>query len=263
MLGSLLCQRYRIVKHLGGGGFGQTYLAEDSHLPNHQICVIKHFKPQVTNQESLESARRLFTREGEVLHKLGEHSQIPRLTDRFEQDREFYLVQEFIDGHDLSKELEPGKRWQQDKIIDLLKDVLSILSFLHAQGVIHRDLKPSNLMRRKDDNRIVLIDFGAVKEIAIQSSLSSKHTTFSIAIGTNGYMPSEQANRKPKPSSDIYALGMIAIQSLTGVAPMDLCEDPGTGEMIWREEIVVDENLANILDKMIRYHFSKRYQSAN
>ena len=258
----ILRNRYQIIKDLGQGGFGDTYLAKDLDLPGHPHCVVKHLKPKDPNPALLPIAKRLFDTEAETLYKLGRlHDQIPCLSAHFEENREFYLVQDFIAGHDLTKELILGKKLSESYTIKLLHDILEVLAIVHQQNVIHRDLKPANLMRR-DDGKIILIDFGAVKEISTMVVNAQGQTSFTVGIGTSGYMPSEQANGKPKLCSDIYAVGMIGIQALTGQPPFKLPEDLNTGEIIWRDRATVSNYLANILDKMVRDHFSQRYQNA-
>lgn len=247
---------------MGQGAFGDTYLAKDLDLPGQPQCVVKHLKPKDPNPDHLLIAKGLFDKEAETLYKLGKlHDQIPCLSAHFEENREFYLVQDFIEGHDLTKELILGKKLSESYTITLLHDILEILAIVHQQNVIHRDLKPANLMRR-DDGKIILIDFGAVKEISTMVVNAQGQTSFTVGIGTSGYMPSEQAKGKPKLCSDIYAVGMIGIQALTGQPPDTLPEDPQTGEVIWRNQAQVSNNLANILDKMVRDNFSQRYQDA-
>jgi serine/threonine protein kinase len=262
MLGTLLDGRYQVLQILGGGGFGQTYIALDTHRPGSPRCVVKHLKPCTHNPEFLTTARRLFTSEAETLEKLGNHEQIPRLLAYFEQDQEFFLVQEFIQGHSLKAEFLPGQRWTEEQIIQLLQQVLGILEFVHGHKVIHRDIKPDNIIRRPQDCKLVLIDFGAVKQIQTQLLTPSGHGDTTIAIGTPGYMATEQGQGKPRPNSDIYSLGIIAIQALTGLHPKQLQEDPNTGEILWQHQAQVSPWLANILSKMVLYHFKERYQTA-
>jgi len=263
MLGRTLRNHYQIIKFLGKGGFGHTYLAKDLDLPGHPQCVVKHLKPQNADPALLLIARRLFEAEAQTLYKLGKlHDQIPKLSAHFEENGEFYLVQDFIAGHDLTKELIPGKKLSESYTITLLHNILEILAIVHQQKVIHRDLKPDNLMRRQD-GKIILIDFGAVKEISTIVVNAQKQTSLTIAIGTPGYMPSEQAKGKPRFASDIHAVGMIGIQALTGEHPHNLREDTRTGEVIWRNQAQVSNNLANVLDKMVRDNFSQRYQNAD
>ncbi|MEN9255285.1 MAG: serine/threonine-protein kinase, partial [Gloeomargarita sp. SZTDM-1c_bins_89] len=194
-----LAGRYHILKPLGSGGFGQTFLAEDWFLPGRPWCVVKQLQPQSTNPQVLEVARRLFNREAEVLYQLGSTvSRIPRLLAHFEQDNEFYLVQEFIEGHDLSQELTPGKKYPETWVKQFLLDVLEVLSQVHQRNIIHRDLKPANLMRRRSDGRIVLIDFGAVKEVGTLMADNRGETAIGTQIGTRGYMPIEQFRGQPR-----------------------------------------------------------------
>lgn len=264
MLNTILRGHYRIHSHLGGGGFGQTYLAEDIDLPTHPICVVKQLKPISHEPFVLETAKRLFDREAEMLYSLGSHDRIPRLLAHFQEGTEFYLVQEFADGKDLTKEIGNGKRSPEFAVIALLQEILEILVFVHERGVVHRDIKPANLIRRKADRKIVLIDFGAVKEINGLAGDSEGNTNLTIAIGSPGYMPIEQVNGKPRFSSDIYAVGTIGIQAITGAEPRLFGEHPETAELMWREHVQgnYSPQFLDILDKMVRYDFRQRYQTA-
>ena len=265
--GKILRNHYQIIKELGKGGFGDTYLAKDLDLPGKPHCVVKHLKPKDNRPDVLKLARRLFDNEAKVLYNLGNQCpQIPTLFAHFEENGEFYLVQEFIDGHDLNTEIFFGKKSSESYVITLLKNILEVLVVAHdylPNAVIHRDIKPANLMRRRQDGQIILIDFGAVREINQLIVNVNGNVTTTIAIGTPGYAPSEQAKGRPKLCSDVYAVGMIGIYALTGIPPHQLPEDPTTGEVIWRNLIPrVDSRLADVLDKMVRDHFSQRYQNA-
>jgi serine/threonine protein kinase len=262
MLGKTLVGRYQIISHLGGGGFGETFVACDTHLPGLPQCVVKRLKPQATDPVNLETARRLFDNEAQVLYKLGIHDRIPQLLAYFEENAEFYLVQELITGHDLSQELTPGTTLTQEHVISLIQEILEILEFVHQQQVIHRDINPQNLLRRDSDNKLVLIDFGAVKQITTQIINAEGQTKATVAIGTPGYLPSEQAQGTPKFSSDIYAVGIIAIQALTGLTPNQLELDTDTNEINWQNQANVSPEFAQFIDKMVRYDFRQRYHSA-
>jgi serine/threonine-protein kinase len=262
MIGKLLDHRYQVIRILATGGFGQTYIAEDTRRPGNPICVVKHLKPASTDQKIFETAKRLFNSEAETLEKLGNHDQIPRLLAYFDENQEFFLVQEYIDGHTLTEELIPGQPWSQNQVMQLLLEVLEILEFVHQQGVIHRDIKPDNIIRRAADYKLVLVDFGAVKKLRSPLVSVGAQLTATVAIGTPGYMPTEQGQGKPRPNSDIYSLGIIAIQALTGVPANQFQEDPDTGEILWQHFIPVNYRLAEILSKMVRYHFKDRYQTA-
>ena len=270
IIGKILCDRFQIIQHLGGGGFGQTYLAEDLQQPSNSPCVVKQLQPKSKNPDTLQTARVLFEREAKVLYQLGDHPQIPDIRADFEQDEQFYLVQEFIDGGELKQELPAGKRLSETQVIALLQEILQILEFVHDKGVIHRDIKPSNLIRRKQDGKIVLIDFGAVKQVSTQIIHPEGQTTLTVAIGSPGFMPNEQLSGKPRFCSDIYAVGMLGIQALTGIPANQLPEDPRTSEIIWRDrealpvdvEVEVSPQFADVLDKMVRYDYRQRFQTA-
>jgi serine/threonine protein kinase len=261
MIGQLLAGHYRVLEVLGVGGFGQTYITEDLHLPGNPKCVLKHLKPASADRSVLDIARKLFEKEAIVLQQLGNHDRIPRLLAYFEEQQEFYLVQEYIPGHPLSTELKKGVKWNERQVIELLQEILDILIFIHGQGVIHRDIKPDNIMRRNLDRRLILIDFGAIKQVRNQQMLHGQQT-MTVAIGTPGYMPIEQASGNPRASSDLYSLGAIGIQALTGINPYDLPTDDGTGELKWEHLAVANPQLIAILQRMTRYHFKDRYHTA-
>ena len=268
IVGKFLNGRYKIVQVLNAGAFAQTYIAEDTWLLGNPHCVVKHLKPNGDHPKQLQVCKRLFTSEAEILKKLGKHDQIPQLLDSFEEHQGFYLVQELIIGEPLVTELPISKncdkRWNEVQCVELLQDVLGILEFVHSQGVVHCDLKPNNLIRRASDGKLVLIDFGVahqipstqakVRGIPIQSS--------SVAIHGLGYIPAEQFSGQPYPCSDIYALGMIAIEVLTGLNPMQLEMDSESGEVSWEQQASVSDPIAFVINHMVRYDFKELYQSA-
>lgn len=259
---TMLAGHYQIVRHLSSDGFSHTYIAKDCHVPGNSLCVVKRFQPQVRDLAVLKAAKQLFEREAEVLYRLGSHDQIPRMLAHFTQENEFFLVQELIEGHPLSEELIPGKKFDETEAIALLQSILHVLDFVHTRQIIHRNIKPANLIRRRDDGNIVLVDFGAVKEIAAQSARLTGQTNIGLAVGTPGYMPSEQQAFHPQLSSDIYAVGMIGIQAVSGIDPLDLPQDSRHSEILFKNITRVSPSLAEILEKMVRYEHSERYQNA-
>ena len=262
IIGTVLRDRYRIIEVLGIGGFGETYLAQDTQRPGDPICVVKKLKIVSDNPRSHHLAQRLFRAEAVVLGELGEHNQIPRLLAYFEIQQTFYLVQERIEGRLLRNILSHNRPLSQRAVIRLLRDLLPVISFVHSKGVIHRDIKPSNIIRRKSDGRYVLIDFGAVKTITHKLIGSDTQVTSTVGIGTQGYMPSEQSNGMPTVRSDIYALGITAIEALTGKPPHAL-KRSDDGEIIWSHTVEgISSALSSIINRMIRYDFNKRYHSA-
>lgn len=255
--------RYRITRYLGGGIGGQTYLADNLWRQNQSPCVLKELKAENNHPSTLETLERRFSTEVTVLERLGYHNQIPQLWDHFEENQQFYLVQEFIDGEVLSQEIEREKQLSENKVIELLQGVLEILDFVHQHQVIHRDINPCHLIRRNSDRTIVLTDFGLVKEILNEPTDRGQISTSTQPVGTEGYMPPEQKTGRPTFASDIYALGITAIKALTGVHPEKLRINPQTNEINWREGIQINPKLAKILDKMVCLEASKRYQSAS
>ncbi|ASC71801.1 Serine/threonine-protein kinase [Halomicronema hongdechloris C2206] len=266
MIGTLLAGRYKLIRALGSGGFGQTYLAEDIRATEGQadhdgLCVVKQLQPASQTSNFLTVARRLFDTEVSTLETLGQHDQIPTLLDHFEEDNEFYLVQDFIDGQSLKEEFKAKGRFGEADVIDLLHQVLTILSFVHSQNVIHRDIKPDNLIRRHRDGKLVLIDFGAVKQIRTQLSGPSD-TQLTVGIGTQGYTPCEQLAGKPRFSSDLYALGMTAIHALSGESPSDWVDDPETTPLQWPMSVSVSPGLEQFLRQLVQPSVYRRYGSA-
>jgi serine/threonine-protein kinase len=262
MISTIIDKRYHIIQSLGKGGFGTTFLAKDTKRPGNPFCVVKQFTPASTDPATLTILKRLFDQEAVTLEMLGKHDQIPQLLAHIEEYQKFYIVQEYIDGHDLSDELTSGQKMSESDVIQLLIEILEVLEFVHKYKVIHRDIKPDNIRRRHSDNKIVLIDFGAVKEVRTQLVNKQGQITSTVIIGTPGYMPLEQQRGKPQLSSDIYAVGIIAIQAITGLLPDKLEEDIKTGEIIWRKYANVSPKLATVLDKMVSYDFRKRYPTA-
>ncbi len=261
--GQFLGKRYRIIEFIGSGAFGTTYLAVDTRRPGNPTCVVKQLLPTPKIGKSLKTAQRRFSREAKILEKLGKHPHIPQLFAYFEENQQFYLVEEYIPGYPLSSELTLG--WQLSEIatINLIQEILEIVSFIHSNGVIHRDIKPSNIIRRQPDGQLFLIDFGTVKEIN-QGQLTAERT---MATGTPAYMPLEQFQGNPKLNSDIYAVGMIAIQALTGVHPRELqliknIDDTNSGHLHWKELANISQDFQKIIDKMTCDDYHLRYQSA-
>lgn len=261
--GDIIGKHYQIVNTLGRGGFGITYLVKDIFLPHQPKFVAKQLQPQYNSPVVWEKAKERFAKEALTLRRLGTHGQIPQLIDYFEENQDFYLIQEFIDGEELRREVS-RRILSECEVLAFLADALGVLRFVHQQNVIHRDIKPSNLLRRRTDGKIILIDFGAVKEIEnfalAPVGVLSDQTS---AIGSPGYMPLEQQGGRPNFSSDIYALGQTAIFAVTGRAPIDL-EATATGDTgSWQAEIPVSPALRSILIKMTESRATLRYQTTD
>lgn len=254
----LLREHYLPIKKIGEGGFGRTFLAIDQDIPSQPYCVIKQFFPQDQGTKTVEKAVDLFRKEAVRLDNLGKNSkQIPQLFAYFEQNEQLYLIQEFIDGQNLAEELENLGAFDENKIIQLLKSLLTVLQFVHQNQVIHRDIKPENIIRRNADQELILVDFGASK-LATFTTLNKTGTR----IGDPRYIAPEQTVGKAVFASDIYSLGITCIHLLTNKSPFELY-DITEDCWIWREYLTtsISDNLANILDKMLQRALKNRYQS--
>jgi WD40 repeat protein len=264
MLEQLLDGRYQITQVLAKGGFGQTYLAIDTRRPGRPTCVVKHLQPNTDNPQLLLTIQRLFGVEADTLEKLGQHPQIPQLLAYFEENGEFYLVQEFIPGRSLSQELLSSQPWRTEQVIDLLSEILNILAFVHGHSVIHRDIKPDNLIRRQTDQTLVLIDFGSVKKLREMHEPVSQGIT--VAVGTPAYMPMEQFNGFPQFNSDLYSVGVIGIRAVSGLSAEEVRtlinpSRPTPKQEHWCDRVRVNPRLAAILDQMVQADYQQRYPS--
>ncbi len=250
---------------LGRGGFGATFLARDQSLPGLPPCVIKQLCPTTRDPNLLEMARDLFQREANILGKIGNHPQLPRLLDYFEKTNEFYLVQEYVSGSTLQKEVKRSGPFTEERVRQFLGEILPVIQYIHRNQIIHRDIKPANLIRREQDQQLVMIDFGAVKDKVNQPSVDPSDQTAltAYAIGTPGYAPPEQMAMRPVYASDLYAIGVTCVYLLTGISPKDLPYDPRTGELRWQERVVVGSHFAQVLTKLLDISVHSRYQTAD
>jgi eukaryotic-like serine/threonine-protein kinase len=273
MVGTILAQRYKIISQFGNGAFGIVYLAQDLNRPGAPQCIVKQLKPLANDPHTLQVAKRLFNEEARVLETLGKDDQIPTLLAFFEQKGEFYLVQEFIAGKTLRNEIIYRRQnqilWSEDELIKLLKSILKPLVYIHNLNIIHRDLKPDNLILREQDQKIVIIDFGAVKQrlttqFSYDKSEIAPTISSTIIIGTRGYMSTEQLQGFPTTASDVYAVGIIMIEIITETFPSSLTFDEN-GQILWQKQakIKIGKNLTKILNKMITNQQKKRYKNAD
>ncbi|NES99086.1 MAG: protein kinase [Sphaerospermopsis sp. SIO1G2] len=253
----LLKERYRAIKPIGQGGFGRTFLAVDEDKPSKPSCVIKQLYPQAQGTNTVQKAIELFNQEAIQLDELGTHTQIPQLLAYCTQDDRQYLVQEFIDGQNLSMELSYQGNFHENQIIELIYDVLNVLQFCHSKQVIHRDIKPENIIRRRSDDKLVIVDFGAAK-----STIGQPINMTGTSIGSPEYVAPEQMRGKATFASDIYSLGVTCINLLTGRSPFD-SYDTHNATWRWRQFVKtpISNELGIIIDKMVQVIPRKRYQN--
>ncbi|WP_066383829.1 MULTISPECIES: serine/threonine-protein kinase [unclassified Anabaena] len=272
--GLTLGDRYVIVRQVGKGGFGRTYLAEDVNRFR-ELCVLKEFSPQVQTEYVIQKAEELFQREATVLYQL-QHPQIPRFREMFQVSLEgkqyLFLVQDYVEGETYSNLLisrkQQGLRFTEAEIRQLLQQILPVLDYIHSLGVIHRDISPDNLMLRSVDQLPVLIDFGGVKQVA--ATVASQYyqpgagvpTPQATLLGKVGFAPPEQMQTGAvSPHSDLYALAVTVLVLLTGKQPQELL-DTYNLTWQWRKEISLSPILGQVLDKMLAARPGDRYQSA-
>jgi len=244
----VLDNRYRLENFIGEGGFGRTFKAIDEKKLN-KPCVVKQFLPQQIGSAALAKATELFKQEAQRLDQLGSHPQIPDLLAFFEQEGRLYLIQQFIDGQDLLKELNQKGRFSESDVRQLLLELLPVLEFIHSHNVIHRDIKPDNIITNHQ-GKLVLIDFGVSKLLS-----GSIVTQMGTIAGTPGYAAPEQMQGIVYPTSDLYSLGVTCIRLLTGCLPKedgsDELFDPVNLQWIWRTKVNVSSNLADLIDQMM------------
>jgi serine/threonine protein kinase len=256
---------YPIIKQLGNGGFGKTFLATNTLMPSRPYCVVKQLIPTSNDPHLRTLIQERFGKEGLVLESLGEQSNgmIPKLYAYFMEDGEFYLVQEYISGQTLLDRVRTHGLFTELQVRQLLTDILPTLTYVHGRGMVHRDIKPDNIMLRENSNKPVLIDFGAVKETMSTVETMSGNTGRSIVIGTPGFMPAEQVSGRPMFVSDIYALGLTSVYLLTGKMPGEMDADPSTGNINWQVHAPnVSPQLTTILNTSIHAVPTARYSSA-
>lgn len=263
MAASLLNHRYRILKSLAEGGFGKTFLAEDTQMPSQRKCVIKQLKPMSDRPAVFALIQQRFSREAAVLEAVSKgNDQIPDLYAYFSEDNQFYLVQEWVEGQPLSAVAQDT--WTEERVNALVTNALKALSHVHQQNIIHRDIKPDNIILRKADELPCLIDFGAVKEVMSTVMSASGSPKTSLVIGTPGFMPPEQAAGRPTFASDIYSLAMTAIYLLTGRSPTEIPTDSSNSRLLWQQYAPdLSTRFASILTRAIHPYPQTRYATAS
>jgi serine/threonine protein kinase, bacterial len=256
-----LSNRYQVLSVLGDGGFGKTFLVEDTQMPSGRKCVLKQLKLTNDNPQILQMVQERFQREAATLERLGEsHDQIPQLYAYFSEGDQFYLVEEWIEGETLTQKVEQQGTLSESMVRSVLMNLLPAIAYIHQKQIVHRDIKPDNIILRKSDFSPVLIDFGAVKETLTTAVNSQGNSTHSIVVGTPGYMPSEQLSGRPVFASDLYSLGLTAIYLLTGKQPQQFDSDPLTGNILWQSYAPnVSAGFAEFLNRSIHLNVSQRF----
>jgi eukaryotic-like serine/threonine-protein kinase len=257
MSNHILHLHYQIVKVLGLGRSGITYLAQDIDTIELPLCVIKEIQPINNSESNSALIQAMFEAQGSIAYRVGQHPQVPSIVAKFEEDGHRYLVREYIEGELLSQELIPGTIWSQTQVFDFLMDLIGVLCFVHSFNYIHQDINPHNIIRRHDDGRFNLIGFSTVKDLGCNDLNFS--VNYPVNYNNSSYISYEQEHNSPQFNSDIYAVGVIAIQALTGNFPLD--RDADSYEFQWQDKLNIDARLLKIIDRMVRPDYRNRYQS--
>ncbi|MEO0535678.1 MAG: protein kinase [Cyanobacteria bacterium P01_A01_bin.123] len=262
--GTVLQSRYHVVRLLGQGGFGRTYLSEDQGRFN-ESCALKEFVPLQGEDRFSDKATQLFQREASILYQI-QHPQIPQFRATFEQDQRLFLVQDYIDGINyrdlLNQRRSQSNAFSETEVRQFLRQILPVLAHIHAKGIIHRDISPDNIILRSSDRLPILIDFGVVKEVVTRIQLPDTATQ-ATTVGKLGYAPSEQMQTgRAYPSSDLYSLAVTSIVLLTGKEPQDMFDDVN---LIWHWQDIarVSSPFAQVLNRALSYRPGDRYQSVS
>lgn len=260
----VLNERYRVIKLLGKGGFGTTFVGVDLTVVGDPLCVVKQLQAMAENEKAFEMSLSLFQREAKTLGKIN-HPQIPKLMDYFVNAEHFYLIQELVNGENLQKEVKTNGAFSELAVKKFLEEIVPVIQYIHSEKVIHRDIKPANILKRKKDGKLILIDFGAVKD-QVNTQLAKTYGQTALtkfAVGTMGYAPPEQLAMRPIYSSDIYALGATCIYLLTAKSPKKFEKDPKTGLLLWQKDLNIGRELATIINKMLEPDPRKRFKTAD
>ncbi len=251
MIGKILADRYQITEVRDSG---RVLVAEDTHRPGYPLCLIQRLQGAASNPQGFQIAKLILEQRVEAIGRLGKFSQIPAVLTFFELDQGLYLLEEMVMGHPLSQELIPGTPWSEAQTCELMQELLEMLIYMHQHDVILRGLRPDNLIRRQTDGKLVIVNLlllparSRPQVVPTDSALEVSHI----------YMPPEQLQGNPIFNSNLYSLGMIALQALTGLPPTELPEIKSH----WHDRINVSPKFRALLDRILANETRDRYRSA-
>lgn len=252
--------RYQSVQLLSQNGFSRTHLVKDRATSENEYCVMKQMRVGERPVALQGIAESIFHQEVRVLQALQGDDRFPALLQTQETGEDLTLIHSWIPGTTLHEEFAGAKLWTQSEVVEFLTQALQVLAVLHSCGFIHGDLKPAHWIRKFPDNQLCLIDFGAARKLDTVEGIAPLYSEFSL--GTLGYMAPEQAQGRPRWSSDLYGLGMIALQGVTGQDPSHLHQNQ-QGEWQWQSPIGLPAALVDILTRLVRYRWQDRYATVS
>lgn len=290
----ILEDRFELEKQLSHTDFSTVYLGCDRQHFQRPACLVvglRYRQPEM---------RYRLEREAQVLERLGQTPQMPKVLAYFNQSADqsaaqapknsgkhsnknsdqngtqktpdigddkntFYIVHEHLVGHTIAQELTPGKRLSESYVAKLLEDVLTALSVAHNQGVVHQNLHPQHIVRQDLDGQIFLTEFGTLYRLAKSKITRDGNLQVTVPLSPHPYLSPEQRqpdyDKQPQPASDLYALGLIAIEALTGRPHYHLSYDPTNG-LQWRDQVDISLPLAEFIDRLIRHSWRDRFADA-
>lgn len=264
---------YRIISTIGQGGFGITYLAEQTSL-GARVCIKEFFAKELchrvsgdsiaaisySTQESMEVFKRKFLNEARKLSQM-RHANIVNVRDLFEENGTAYYVMEYIEGESLSQRIKREGRLDEQSARRYISEVAAALGYLHNRNMLHLDIKPANIMLRKEDDSVVVIDFGLAKHY---DPKTGKQTTVYLGAGTPGYSPFEQSLSgggviEFTAATDIYSLGATLFAMVMGQRPPEAAIIPNEGLPVLPANL--SESLRRTIQKSMTYSNKQRTQS--
>jgi serine/threonine protein kinase, bacterial len=267
-MSELIHQRYEVLQELGNGAFAHTYRVKNLQQPEQGQAVLKLLKPHQQDRRLGALARALFEQEVQILKDLAQHPSTPSLLAEFDEAGETGLVQTFIDGTSVQDTFRQHLFWDEGQLTRFLTEALSTLGLVHDAGFIHRDLNPAHWIQPSGDRALVLIDFNGAQKVEVPQKRglninlkAAPDITTAFVIGTSGYMAPEQMQGQADVRSDLYSLGLIAIQGVTGRSPSQFSRN-AQGEIRWQPLMPIRIELIDILTHLVRYHPQNRYRSA-
>lgn len=260
-----VADRYEILEQLETNGSKQVFLARDLYSPGHASkCVVERLELPIQDTSQMHSVRQLFHAEAKLLSQLDRRVSLSHLLAHFEKENVFYTIREWIEGRSLDREIEVSAPWSDEQVVLFLYRMLSALKAIHQQGVLHLDLRPENLIRNRVNGRITLTNLGAFQQNSARAIASPPNINIPPIFNLSRYMPHEQIAGHPQPNSDLYAVGVMAIQALTGHVP-----GPLNASSLEREELQLPSfaslrhpSLLTFLRSMVRADYRDRFQSA-
>jgi serine/threonine-protein kinase len=258
LLVTLLNGRYQVLKVLSASQASQTYLAKDTHTTAHSQCIIQQFPFIGSVSSSWPAVEEKFVQMAKRLETLAAHAQIPQLLAYFEDHHSFYIVQEWIEGRSLRAELATGTPWTETQVIEFLQEITGILEFVHRHGMVHGNLNPDHLICRREDGKFVLTGFELETQIW-QPVLEGDNSETANPSELNAGSTSNTESILIPPNRDLYQLGIIALQALTGM-PVQFSDSPYCWEL-WQETLPISPQLLCILQQMLCPQIRSRDES--